>query len=97
MVIADGRDWRTLITQYIKGTLSEKYETEKRRITFRAKNYCLMDDQLFRRALTNPLLQCVGEEEARVTMSKVHSGISGDHMAGKNLALKVLRLLELQH
>lgn len=50
-----------------------------------------MDDNLYRRALTEPLLRCVWPEEAKLAMNEVHSGVCAEHMAGKNLALKIMR------
>lgn len=44
MTISDTQDWRTPIIQYIKETLCEGSEVDKRRIAFKAKNYFLTDD-----------------------------------------------------
>lgn len=66
-------------------------QKQQRSITFKAKNYCLEGGQLYRRSLTEPLLKCVGKEEAEIAMLEVHSGICGEHLAGKNLALKLMR------
>lgn len=49
------------------------------------------NNQLFRRSLTEPLLKCVGKEEAETAMIEVHFGICEEHLAGKNLALKLIR------
>lgn len=64
---------------------------EERKIMMKAKNYCLIDNKLYRRALVEPLLKCVNQDEARTVMTEVHLGICGDHLAGKNMALKIIR------
>ncbi|XP_074327511.1 uncharacterized protein LOC141665425 [Apium graveolens] len=46
---------------------------------------------LYRRALTEPLLRCLSPEEADQAILKVHTGICGEHLGGKNLALKIMR------
>lgn len=50
-----------------------------------------MDNQLFRRSLTEPLLKCVGKEEAETALVEVHTSIYEEHLAGKNLVLKIMR------
>lgn len=91
LAITSASDWRTSIIQFIKGTLIEPDELQRRRIAFKARNYYLVDDNLYRRELSEPLLRCVNEEETKVAIDEVHSGIYGEHMAGKNLALKIIK------
>lgn len=45
----------------------------------------------YRRALVEPLLRCIEEEEAIMVMNEVHSRIYGEHLARKNMALKIIR------
>lgn len=66
-------------------------QKKQRSIAFKARNYCFENNQLFRRSLTEPLLKCVGKNKAAIAMMEVHSGIYGEHLVGKNLALKLIR------
>nr|XP_017239614.1 PREDICTED: uncharacterized protein K02A2.6-like [Daucus carota subsp. sativus] len=84
-------DWRTPFIDFIKGTLKTQDKNEKRKIEFKARNFCLVNDQLYRRALTEPLLKCVGPDEALVAMTEIHSGICGEHTSGKSMALKLIK------
>lgn len=81
-------DWRSPFIDFIKGTLETQDKNEKRKIEFKARNFCLINDMLYRRALTEPLLKCVGPEEALTAMIEIQSGICGEHASGKNMALK---------
>ncbi|XP_017216818.2 uncharacterized protein LOC108194379 [Daucus carota subsp. sativus] len=84
-------DWRTPIIQHIKGTLNLEDKAEQRKIAFKARNYCLISDQLYRRALVEPLLKCIGQQEVQTAMQEIHSGICGNHISGRNMALKIMR------
>ncbi|XP_017225028.1 uncharacterized protein LOC108201246 [Daucus carota subsp. sativus] len=90
-VIEEVTDWRTPIMQFIQGGSTEADKNELKKLANKEKDYCIMEGRLYRRALTEPLLKCVGTEEAQVVMKEVHSGICGEHLAGKNMALKILR------
>ncbi|XP_074342777.1 uncharacterized protein LOC141680452 [Apium graveolens] len=58
---------------------------------FKARNYCTIGSVLYRRALTEPLLRCLSPEEANQAILEVHTGICGEHLGGRNLALKIMR------
>ena len=90
-IIDEVPDWRTPIIQFIQDTVEEVDKNEFRKLASKANDYCILEGKLYRRALTEPLLRCIGMEEAQVAMNEVHSGICGEHLAGKNMALKILR------
>ncbi|XP_074347504.1 uncharacterized protein LOC141686363 [Apium graveolens] len=62
------QDWRTPLIQFIQGTFPEMSKDEKRKISFKARNYCIENKQLYRRSLTEPLLKCVGNDEVEMAM-----------------------------
>lgn len=66
-------------------------KNEEHKIDFKARKYCINNDQLYRRALEEPLLKCIGPKEAKIAKIESHSGIYGEHTAGKNMALKLIR------
>ncbi|XP_074347099.1 uncharacterized protein LOC141685922 [Apium graveolens] len=89
--IQSNPDWRSPILEYI---LENKLPTEKseaRAIMFKARNYCTIGSVLYRYALTEPLLRCLSPEEVDQAILEVHTGICGEHIGGKNLALKIMR------
>ena len=89
--VATEEDWRTPIKDFIEGTLVLEDKVELRKMAHKSQNYCLVEGKLYRRAMTEPLLRCVGPSEAETAMIEIHSGICGNHVAGKNMALKIIR------
>ncbi|XP_017228331.1 uncharacterized protein LOC108203718 [Daucus carota subsp. sativus] len=67
----------------------EKKEAQK--IKYRAANYTLIGGRLFRRSVSQPLLRCLDPEKQILALEIVHEGICGEHLAGRSLAMKILR------
>ncbi|XP_074355887.1 uncharacterized protein LOC141695549 [Apium graveolens] len=89
--ISQIQGWRTPLIQFIQGTLPDTNETGRRKIAFKARNCCMENGQLYRRSLTEPLLKCVGKDEVELAIIEIHTGICGEHLAGKKLALQIIR------
>jgi hypothetical protein len=43
--------------------------------------YTSLDDDLYRRTIDGVLLKCLGDEQAKVVVQKVHDGICGAHQS----------------
>ncbi|XP_074327382.1 uncharacterized protein LOC141665301 [Apium graveolens] len=84
-------DWRQPFLEYIIDNKLPEHKSEARALMFKARNYCVMGSELYRRALSEPLLRCLSPEEALQAIVKIHTGICGEHLGGKTLALKVIR------
>lgn len=84
-------DWRTPFLEYILDNKLPESKNEARSLMYKARNYCVKDDKLYRRSIAEPLLRCLGPKEADLAIIEVHTGICGEHLGGKNLALKILR------
>lgn len=84
-------DWRQPILDYILNDKTPDEKNKARALVYKERNYCVMNDKLYRRSLVEPLLRCIGFEEAQSAMIEVHTGICGDHLGGKNLAFKIIR------
>ena len=55
----------------------------------------VLNDELYKRGLSQPYLRCVEEEEeeeAKYVLEEVHGGICGDHIGAKSLARKIMRI-----
>ncbi|XP_050888197.1 uncharacterized protein LOC127093327 [Lathyrus oleraceus] len=70
-------DWRNPIINYLKDPL---IDTE-RKTKYRASSYVLMGNELFKKTPEGILLKCLGENEAYLALSSVHSGACGAHQA----------------
>ncbi|XP_058752767.1 uncharacterized protein LOC131625945 [Vicia villosa] len=63
-------DWRTPIIEYLK---DPSLNTD-RKTKYRALSYVLMGNELFKKNPEGILLKCLGENEAYLALSSVHSG-----------------------
>ncbi|XP_022886895.1 uncharacterized protein LOC111402791 [Olea europaea var. sylvestris] len=57
----------------------------------RLAHFLFIDDVLYKRSFSSPLLRCVGGDEATYILRKIHEGVCGNHSGGLALAQKVLR------
>ena len=75
----DGVPWIEPIIRYLKdGNLSSD-KSETRRLKYKAAQYCLIQDTLYRRGFTFLYLKCLGSEQAEYVMRETQEGICGNH------------------
>ncbi|GKV32747.1 hypothetical protein SLEP1_g41332 [Rubroshorea leprosula] len=83
--------WTIPLINYLQsGELPEDQSTAKV-IRRRAAHFTLVDNQLYKRASSMPLLRCLTPYEAEYAVREVHEGVCGTHIGGKTLARKLLR------
>ncbi|GKV39439.1 hypothetical protein SLEP1_g47204 [Rubroshorea leprosula] len=83
--------WTTPLTNYLQsGELPEDMSAAKV-IKHRATHFTLINNQLYKRAASMPLLRCLTPYEAKYAVREVHEGVCGTHIGGKTLAQKLLR------
>ncbi|GKV35898.1 hypothetical protein SLEP1_g44100 [Rubroshorea leprosula] len=83
--------WTTPLINYLQsGELSEDLSAAKL-IKRRAAHFTLLDNQIYKRAASMPLLRCLTPYETEYVVRKVHEGVCGTHIGGKTLAQKLLR------
>ncbi|GKV01527.1 hypothetical protein SLEP1_g14076 [Rubroshorea leprosula] len=83
--------WTTPLINYLQsGELPEDLSIAKV-IKRRAAHFTLIDNQLYKRAASMPLLRCLTPYEAEYAVREVHEGVCGTHIGGKTLARKLLR------
>ncbi|XP_057811780.1 uncharacterized protein LOC131026016 [Salvia miltiorrhiza] len=81
-------DWRTPIIYYLKN--GKRMEEDTSRYA-KYENYCLIDDQLYKRSFTHPFLKCLAPEEARFALKEIHQGCCGNHGGHRDLTRKIIR------
>ncbi|XP_063949875.1 uncharacterized protein LOC135152721 [Daucus carota subsp. sativus] len=89
--IHQGINWMTPIRAYLEKGFLPLGKKEAQKIKYRAASYTLIGGRLFRRSVSQPLLRCLDPEEQLLALETVHEGICGEHLAGRSLALKILR------
>ncbi|GKU96922.1 hypothetical protein SLEP1_g10102 [Rubroshorea leprosula] len=83
--------WTTPLINYLQsGELPEDPSAAKL-IKRRAAHFTLIDNQLYKRAASMPLLRCLTPYEAEYAVREIHEEVCGTHIGGKTLASKLLR------
>ena len=89
--LEDRITWATPIVQYLQRGILPSDTKEARKIRTRAMRYIVMNQELYRRGYSCPLLRCVSMEEADYILQEVHMGVCGNHSGGRALAHKIMR------
>ncbi|MCI45245.1 hypothetical protein A2U01_0066484, partial [Trifolium medium] len=53
--------------------------------------YVILEEKLYRRGFSIPLLKCIEEGQIEYILNEIHEGINGQHIGGHSLARKALR------
>ncbi|XP_057786804.1 uncharacterized protein LOC131004199 [Salvia miltiorrhiza] len=64
-------DWRAPIIHFLRTGERLNRKSNQRA---RYENYCLINDQHYKRSFTHPLLKCLSPEEANFALTKIHAG-----------------------
>ncbi|XP_014754066.1 uncharacterized protein LOC106866055 [Brachypodium distachyon] len=83
--------WAQPKMSYLKdGSLPED-EVSARQIQRRAKAYTIINDELYKRSVTNVLQRCVEPEEGQEILRDIHQGDCGHHASSRTLVAKAFR------
>ncbi|XP_016191422.1 uncharacterized protein LOC107632232 [Arachis ipaensis] len=83
--------WLDPITNFLE--LGRLPDDEKAAKTLRREvaRYAIIQGQLFRKGLSQPLLKCLHPDQTDYVLREVHEGCCGHHIGGKALARKLIR------
>lgn len=76
-----GSDWRKTIVEYLENLEG----TTKRKENYRSLSSALLSNELFKKTAEGILLKCLGDSEAYLEISNVHSGVCGAHQEGHKM------------
>ena len=65
---------------------------EARKLSSRSWKYVLIDGILYKKSFVIPFLKCLNPQEAEAALKEVHEGICGQHLGGRALGHKIVRL-----
>jgi hypothetical protein len=65
--------------------------SEAKRLRHRSRDFALIEGQLYKKGVSQPMLKCVTETEGIQILREVHSGTCGSHAGPRALAGKVIR------
>nr|AAM93706.1 putative gag-pol precursor [Oryza sativa Japonica Group]AAP54129.1 transposon protein, putative, unclassified [Oryza sativa Japonica Group] len=84
-------DWRIPLIKFINSEELPEDDTEAEKITRKAKIYCMVGNDLYKKAPNVVLLKCVSSDDGRHLLLDIHEGICGSHAAGRTLVGKAFR------
>ncbi|GAU22742.1 hypothetical protein TSUD_138660 [Trifolium subterraneum] len=87
----DEQSWMSPVHNFLKSNTLPADAKEATKIRKRACSYVLLNDKLYRRGFSIPLLKCVEEARIELILQEIHEGINGQHIGGRSLARKALR------
>ncbi|XP_030955724.1 uncharacterized protein LOC115977839 [Quercus lobata] len=91
MQIEGEGNWMTPIVSYLKDGRLPEEKDEARKLKVKSTRYVLMDEVLYKRGFSQPLLRCLAPDEANYMLREVHEGACGNHSGARSLVHKVIR------
>ncbi|GKV18329.1 hypothetical protein SLEP1_g28727 [Rubroshorea leprosula] len=83
--------WTDPIISFLQDGTVPMDKQEEMRLRKKASRYTLVNDVLYKRSFSLPLLCCLNPYEAEYALQKVHEDVCGSHIGARTLAHKVLR------
>nr|XP_029147063.1 uncharacterized protein LOC114924982 [Arachis hypogaea] len=79
------------ITDFLKNGKLPEDEKEAKALRREAARYAIIQDQLFKKGLSQPLLKCLYPDQTDYVLREVHEGCCSHHIGRKALAKKLIR------
>jgi hypothetical protein len=91
ILVTKSEDWRQLIIDQINNAYQAEDEPDASRMVAGARSYTLVDGDLYKRVVVQPLLKCITQNEGKELLQEIHSGICGSHIVPRALLAKAIR------
>jgi hypothetical protein len=66
-------------------------DAKAEKLSQQARIYCLIDNDLYKKAPNGVLLKCVSIDDGKALLLDIHEGICGSHTGGRTLVEKAFR------
>ncbi|XP_057730374.1 uncharacterized protein LOC130945689 [Arachis stenosperma] len=86
-----GPSWLDPIIDFLEHGKFPSDEKDAAKLRREAAKYTVIQGQLFRKGLNQPLLKCLHPDQTDYVLREVHEGCCGHHIGGKALARKLIR------
>ncbi|GKV41996.1 hypothetical protein SLEP1_g49458 [Rubroshorea leprosula] len=86
----DTPSWTDPIISFLRDGTVPADKQEEMRLRKKASRYTLVNEVLYKRSFSLPLLHCLNPYEAEYALREVHEGVYGSHIGARTLAHKVL-------
>ncbi|XP_015944522.1 uncharacterized protein LOC107469657 [Arachis duranensis] len=83
--------WMNLITNFLEIGKLPGDEKSAKALRREVAKYAIIQGQLFKKGLSQPLLKCLHPSQTGYVLREVHEGCYGHHIGGKALARKLIR------
>jgi hypothetical protein len=84
-------NWITEIKDYLRSGILPEEDAEAERVARQAINYCVKDNDLYRKRPSGIALKCISAKEGHELLVDIHAGECGHHSSSRTLAGKVFR------
>ncbi|XP_058726454.1 uncharacterized protein LOC131597805 [Vicia villosa] len=84
--IGDDQCWMTPVYNFLTKDELPADTKEASTIKRRACSYTILENKLYRRGFSIPLLKCIDASQALEVLQELHDGINGQHLGHKTLA-----------
>jgi ribonuclease HI len=84
-------EWASDIIRYLRSGELPSHKEQAHKVKLQAARYTMVDDMLYRRGYSHPLLKCLSAPEANYVLREIHEGVCGNHSGGRMLAIKAVR------
>jgi ribonuclease HI len=89
LIVAE--DWRAPITLYLQGHYHPSDRNEAKWLQHRRRDFTIVDGQLYKKGISQPMLKCITETEGLELLREVHIRTCRSHSGPRALAAKVNR------
>jgi ribonuclease HI len=83
--------WISEIWDYMKENILPEDHVSAERIVRLAKQYTVVEGDLYRRGANDILMRCITQEEGRELLTEIHGGECGSHSSSRTLVGKAFR------
>jgi hypothetical protein len=90
VLLAEDEDWRQAIIDAVNNKASTEDEVAARRMEARARNYTIIEGNLYKKGVVQPLLKCISQE-GKELLKETHESMCGSHIGPRALSAKSIR------
>jgi hypothetical protein len=89
--VVETPDSREKMMAYLRGHYELQDELEEKRLKQKARNYAVVNGELYKSGFTEPWLRCITFEKGLELLKEIYSGFCGAHIGTRALAGKAIK------